>query len=342
MEINRDIGIRLPNCVIHQGDCLTILRSLPDECVQCCVTSPPYFGLRDYGCEGQIGLESTPKAYVAKLVEVFREVWRIMKDDGTLWLNIGDSYAGGGLGGGESKGNSLRGSSNRSRQGFERVTIKPTGFKSKDLIGIPWMLAFALRDDGWYLRSEMIWHKPNCMPESVLDRCTKSHEQLFLLAKSDRYYYDVDALREPLSSPIHAPGNKAGTDGGHMRNDFGTDAMQRLWGSELGRNKRSVWTIPTKPSPGAHFAVMPEALVEPCILAGCPEGGTVLDPFSGEATVAVVALRHGRKFLGCELNLDYMKIAHKRIQGELDKSALFDSLPNETPVPKQEQRLLFS
>ena len=255
---------------IIQGDCLEGLRTLPDASVHCCVTSPPYWGLRDYGHDGQIGLESTPEAYVARMVEVFREVRRVLRDDGTLWLNLGDSYASGGRtyrapDGKDSKNGRVTGSYRPK---------DPEGIKPKDLVGIPWRVAFALQADGWYLRQDIIWHKPNPMPESVRDRCTKAHEYVFLLTKSERYYYDAEAVKEAFADERQGnPGNyKNGYSGGAGRNNGDTNG--RAWnedGKATGRNRRSVWTVTTKPYSGAHFAVMPAALVEPCIKAGCPE-----------------------------------------------------------------------
>lgn len=319
------------------GDCLASLRTLPDRSVNCCVTSPPYFGLRDYGTgtwtggspdcdhvvgelrrglgladsaastrggghkaaevEGvkaksecpkcgakrvdmQIGLEETPAAFIARLVDVFSEVRRVMSDEGTLWVNIGDSYG-----------------------------------KDKSLIGIPWMLAFALRADGWYLRQEIIWHKPNPMPESVTDRCTKSHEQLFLLTKSPRYYYDVDAVKEPAVKGASGSSFNTGKTAEHqMRRASDAPRVD----TDM-RNRRSVWTIPTRPYAGAHFAVFPPALVEPCILAGCPVDGVVLDPFGGSGTTAGVALLHGRNALLLELNPEYAALMPDRVKYIIDK-----------------------
>jgi DNA modification methylase len=264
--------------VIHIGDCLEVLKRLPDASVQCVITSPPYYGLRDYGNDGQIGLEQTPEAYIAKMVEVFREVRRVLRDDGTVWLNIGDSYAGSGKGGQSAEKRSAGWQPTYANKGYVPPDCKP-----KDLMGIPWLLALALRADGWYLRQDIIWHKPNVMPEPALDRCVKAHEYLFLLSKSGSYYFDHEAVKE------------SAVDGG------GT------------RNRRSVWSITTKPFKGAHFAVMPEALVEPCVLAGSRVGDTILDPFTGSGTVAVVAERYGRSFVGAELNPDYAQIAEERI-----------------------------
>lgn len=273
---------------IYTGDALAVLRKMTAASVQTCVTSPPYWGLRDYGVKGQIGLEKTPGEYVEKLVTVFREVRRVLKDDGTLWLNLGDSYAGGGPHHGAK--NTGKSATNRgSITGIDRLPI--AGLKSKDLVGIPWRVAFALQSDGWYLRSDIIWAKPNPMPESVRDRPTKAHEYLFLLSKSPRYYYDADAIREPC------------VDG--MR-------MPKKWNNPKGKNKRTVWTITPKPYRGAHFATFPPQLIEPCILAGAPAGGVVLDPFSGAGTTAIVAEQHGRRAIGIELNPAYVELTAKR------------------------------
>ena len=299
---------------IHNGDCLEVLRTMPDESVQCCVTSPPYWGLRDYGHDGQIGLESTPEAYVGRMVEVFREVRRVLREDGTLWLNLGDSYA----------GNATSGGPNRNDGGpAVRVAGVPTkigeNLKPKDLCGIPWRVAFALQADGWYLRQDIIWHKPNPMPESVTDRCTKSHEYVFLMAKSQRYYYDAEAIAEDAICD-RKPGRKItdtrethGTGGGNA----GINSLLARYhegNAPETRNRRSVWTVCTKPYGGAHFAVMPPDLVKPCILAGCPEGGVVLDPFMGSGTVAAVAQDAGRRAIGIELNPEYCKLIAKRFK----------------------------
>jgi len=324
---------------IIQGDCIEGLRTLPDASVHCCVTSPPYWGLRDYGHDGQIGLEATPEAYVARMVEVFREVRRVLRDDGTCWVNLGDSYCGGGGYAPDAPCNQRRadgeswGAMNAFsvREGEARKKARPgytpPGLKAKDLVGIPWRVAFALQADGWWLRQDIIWHKPNPMPESVRDRCTKAHEYVFLLTKSERYYYDAEATSEALSGKPHAPGNKCSADGGHLRNDFGTDAMQRVWGASGRRNRRSVWTVTTKPYSGAHFAVMPPDLVEPCIKAGCPEGGTVLDPFAGSGTTLAVAAQLGRNAIGCELNPEYIGLAERRIKDARASVALFEGVP---------------
>ena len=291
------------------GDCIESMRTLPAESVHTCVTSPPYFGLRDYGAAGQIGLESTPDEYVAKMVEVFREVRRVLRDDGTVWLNLGDSYANDGKWGGETGGKqAYLDDSNRKRVGRGKRT---TGLKAKELVGIPWRVAFALRADGWYLRQDIIWSKPNPMPESVTDRCTKSHEYIFLLAKSRRYYFDHEAIKEP--SVRGAAGSKF---------DSGKTAVHQLNRSskknhiEDGtRHKRDVWTVTTKPFKGAHFATFPPDLIEPCILAGAPLGGTVLDPFGGSGTTALVAAKHGRYSVLCELNPEYVALAETRLAG---------------------------
>lgn len=317
------------------GDCLEMLKTLPDESVNCCITSPPYYGLRDYGTgtwvggdpncnhyrstkysentitghkammdvgeavgdaiyksvcpkcgavrvDKQIGLEETPEMYIAKLVDVFHEVKRVLKNDGTLWLNIGDSYCGTG----------------------------DKGYKHKDLIGIPWMLAFALRADGWYLRQDIIWHKPNPMPESVKDRCTKSHEYIFLLSKESKYYFDSDAISEQTITNDNSVRDRDNTK---LNNTPGRTRMGGLvTNNYTKRNKRDVWTISTKPYKEAHFATYPEDLIEPCILAGCPVGGVVLDPFFGSGTTGRVALSKNRKYLGIELNPEYVKISKKR------------------------------
>jgi DNA modification methylase len=291
-----------PN-TIYEGDCIETMKQWDAECVQTCITSPPYYGLRDYGHEGQIGLEETPEAFVAKMVEVFREVKRVLRDDGTLWLNLGDSYAG---------NNSQASNNGRAGYGNERERIvnrTGNGLKTKDLIGIPWMVAFALRADGWYLRQDIIWHKPNPMPESVTDRCTKAHEYIFLFSKSQKYHFDNEAIKEQTGREGGAPrvfGAKK--QEGTLRQDIGRDFVD-----DGTRNKRSVWTVTTKPYSGAHFATFPPDLIEPCILAGAPEGGIVLDPFMGSGTTAHTALRAGRQYVGCELNGEYIKLANKRL-----------------------------
>lgn len=305
---------------LHLGNCLDHLEFMPDNSVNCCVTSPPYFGLRDYGMDGQIGLEQTPEEYVDKMVEVFREVRRVLRDDGTLWLNIGDSYAGSGGAGSQYKpgGIAKTGTNAPSTWSAEYktkpVTQRLAGFKSKDLIGIPWMLAFALRTDGWYLRQEIIWHKPNPMPESVKDRCTKAHEQIFLLSKSQRYYFDSEAMKEPAVRAGDIPGGKGHyiqhSAGGHNKDGLAACGQKPV--AET-RNRRSVWNVATRPYKGAHFATFPPALIEPCILAGCPVGGVVLDPFGGSGTTAGVALAHGREAIICELNPEYGALVPDRV-----------------------------
>lgn len=354
---------------LHCGDCLELLREMDEGAVHCCVTSPPYFGLRDYrtatwvggnlsSCDhrvasagqrkfsgrfggpwcglcgavredSQIGLEATPEEYVAKLVEVFREVRRVLRDDGTLWVVIGDSYAG--AWGAQSRDNGsdeksgLEGASALSARQIEAHSkgactgsMKNTpGLKPKDLIGIPWRVAFALQSDGWYLRQDIIWHKPNPMPESVSDRCTKAHEYVFLFSKSRRYHYDAEAIAEPLSSDPKGWGRHSNKDPGaqapRSRPMFDEDRDGTDWGNGETRNKRSVWTVATRPLKEGHFAAYPAELIEPCILAGCPEGGTVLDPFAGSGTTGMVALTHGRRAVLHELSEEYVKLARERL-----------------------------
>lgn len=283
----------MSSATILLGDVRKRLAEIPDRTIQCCVTSPPYWGLRDYGHDGQIGLEQTPDKYFVEMVEVFREVRRVLTDDGTLWLNLGDSYS-----------------------------------KDKNILGVPWRVAFALQADGWLLRQDIIWHKPNPMPESVTDRCTKSHEYLFMLTKSRNYFFDNQSIAEPAKTKPgatwaerKAAGATAGnvivgheTRNGTQRVVHGKGVTSNLTRQDGLRNKRSVWTINTKPFRGAHFAVMPEALVEPCVLASSRPNDLVLDPFTGSGTVGVVALRHSRNFVGVELNPDYAEIARNRIQ----------------------------
>lgn len=267
------------------GDVRKKLTELPDGSVNCVITSPPYWGLRNYGQKEQLGLEPTPDEYVFKMVEVFREMKRVLTADGTFWLNIGDSY---------------------SNSRFKDI-------KSKDLVGIPWMLAFALRSDGWYLRQDIIWSKPNPMPEPTKDRCVKSHEHIFLLTKSSKYFFNYEAIREPRVSLSnnHQFGGKKYNDPNNMV--YGS--IGSIYKSDGKRNKRDVWSIPTQPFKGSHFAVMPEALVKPCILAGSREGETILDPFFGAGTTGLVALKNNRKYIGIELNPEYAKIAENRIKG---------------------------
>jgi site-specific DNA-methyltransferase (adenine-specific) len=257
---------------VYQGDAAKVLRQLPDQFFRCVVTSPPYWGLRDYGTNGQIGAEDDPAEYVSRLVEVFEEVRRILRDDGTFWLNVGDSYTSGNRNyRAPDKKNPIRAMSYRAKT--------PIGLKPKDLVGIPWRLAFALQQAGWYLRSDVIWEKPNCMPESVKDRPTRAHEYLFLFSKSIKYFYNSLAICEPR-----------------------------------GRNRRTVWSVPTEPFSGAHFATFPPKLIEPCILAGSEAGDWVLDPFFGSGTVGVVCEQLSRKYIGIELNPDYVQLSLKRIR----------------------------
>lgn len=345
--------------VILQGDCKEVLKTLPDQSINCCVTSPPYYGLRDYGTgkweggnpecphvrtskksdstitghknfddmngvsdaiqkrvcsycgairiDSQIGLEETPDEYVNNLVGVFHEAKRVLKDDGTLWLNLGDSYCGSMSG--RIDDNTIKGRN----IGRNRPTEKIEGLKSKDLIGIPWRVAFALQADGWYLRQDIIWHKPNPMPESVEDRCTKAHEYIFLLSKSSRYYYNHEAIQEKA---IHAEDPRAGYGRLHYRGKregYEGQGQENFVKIVENRNKRSVWSVTTKPFSGAHFATFPEDLIRPCILAGCPEGGVVLDPFSGAGTTALVAKKNGCHYVGIELNPSYIEITNKRL-----------------------------
>jgi DNA modification methylase len=316
---------------IYNMDCLQGLKLLDDNSVDCCVTSPPYWGLRDYGVEGQIGLEKTPKEYVQHLVRVFREVKRVLKNDGTLWLNLGDSYSGSGKGAANYPGDYPKQNSNAGS-----LTVKgmvghvPPGLKPKDLVGIPWMVAFALRNDGWYLRQDIIWNKPNPMPESVKDRCTKSHEYIFLLSKSRNYYYDAEAIKEPCKTHEDRPFGAVrerewGYNSKHLKargfkkksneNIIPSQKYLQHHGNDYNkfsfRNKRDVWTVATKPFLGAHFATFPPELINPCILAGCPIGGLVLDPFMGSGTTGMVALQNQRNFIGFELNSEYIKIAEE-------------------------------
>ncbi len=312
---------------IYQGNVLKVLKTFPDESIHCCVTSPPYWGLRDYGIEGQIGLENTPEEYVAKMVEVFREVKRVLRKDGTLWLNLGDTYAGSGKAGNNpeyQKRHIQFGKIEIKERMGKPIPSKKIGLKSKDLVGIPWMVAFALRADGWYLRQDIIWHKPNAIPESVKDRCTKAHEYIFLLSKNRKYYYDNEAIREPYQSKREKPRNKAAE--GYNNSYVGgrwSEGVRDYYAAGK-RNKRSVWSVTTKPFKGAHFATFPPDLIKPCILAGCPEGGIVLDPFMGSGTTAVVALKHNRNYIGIELNPEYIKIAEKRIQKALAEKEVDD------------------
>ena len=300
---------------LYQADARQL--PIPDESIDCVVTSPPYWGLRDYGLEDQgLGLEPTPEEYCANMVAVFREVWRVLKPTGTVWLNLGDSYS---SQGGAVPEQTVRGSQNyvnRGQSGSNGIgtSRKPvSGLKPKDLVGIPWRVAFALQADGWYLRSDIIWSKPNPMPESVSDRPTKAHEYIFLLTKSPKYYYDTDAIKEEAVAERwggHKPmnlNNTKDTNGVFKGLTRERDMMPSH------RNKRSVWTVNTEPYPEAHFATYPEKLVEPCIMAGCPLGGVVLDPFAGSGTTMAVAQRLGRRGIGTDLSTEYLALASKRL-----------------------------
>lgn len=318
---------------IYNMDCLEGLKLLDDNSIDCCVTSPPYWGLRDYGVEKQLGLEDTPEEYVENIVKVFSEVKRVLKEDGTLWLNLGDSYSGSGKG--RNPDGTVHVSSLIAKQGTSAGTVTgnvksgivPNGLKPKDLVGIPWRVAFALQSDGWYLRQDIIWAKPNPMPESVKDRCTKSHEYIFLLTKSAQYYYDNEAIRETAknANKTISLGEKSFSKRqakGVGVEPSGNGKSDNYTVKEY-RNKRSVWTVATKPFKGAHFAVFPPALIEPCILAGCREGGIVLDPFMGSGTTGLVAKQQNKNYIGFEMNNDYCDIANKRINDQEAQINLF-------------------
>ncbi len=297
-----------PGIEIHYGDCRDVLPLLPDGSVNCCVTSPPYWGLRDYGHDSQIGHESTPEEFVAEMVRVFAEVRRILVDDGVLWLNLGDVYqnAKGQAGGIDPKQPARR-------HGLRPNGVTIPGLKPKDLVGIPWAVAFALRADGWYLRSDCIWSKPNAMPEPVEDRPTRSHEYLFLLSKSRHYWYDGDSIAEPGAEPDRVRTDRIGGANGHtVRHSVGGVVEQTIT-----RNARSVWTVNTQPYPGAHFAVFPPEIPRRCIKAGCPVGGKVLDPFHGSGTTMEVARELGRHYVGIELNPDYIELSKDRVRQEV-------------------------
>ena len=354
------------NLEIKQGDCLEVLKTLPSESINCCITSPPYWGLRDYGTgewiggdpacshkrdskqseltqtghrnlEGavgdgiykdkckrcgaerkdrQIGLELTPESYVQKMVEVFREVKRVLRNDGTLWLNLGDSYSGSGKG----PAGNLGGDERHLEE--KHTKIIPEGLKQKDLVGIPWRVAFALQADGWYLRQDIIWHKPNPMPESVTDRCTKAHEYIFLMSKNPNYYFNNEAIQEPCTTQEGRP-SAIVRDRVYLYNSKQA-ALGRPRGGEetpepTTRNKRSVWSVNVRPYKEAHFATFPKELIEPCVLAGCPKDGTILDPFGGSGTTAEVAIENGRNALLIELNPEYIEIANTRISNTQSK-----------------------
>jgi DNA modification methylase len=300
---------------IYNENCLIGMKKLPEQSINCCVTSPPYYGLRDYGNDEQIGLEETPEHYVQTMVNVFRDVKRVLRDDGTLWLNLGDSYAGGGKKGDTegAKQKTSKGATWGTNDRLATLKSKINGVKPKDLIGIPWMVAFALRADGWYLRQDIIWNKPNPMPESVKDRCTKAHEYIFLLSKSPKYYYDSEAIKTESIEPDDDRGSRGN------RKRFPTDKINGIRNSGVYpmANKRSVWTVNTMPYSEAHFATFPQELIVDCIKAGCPENGVVLDPFMGAGTTAVVSRKLNRNYLGFELNPDYVKIANNRLYNEM-------------------------
>lgn len=305
---------------IYQGDAVQILSTFPGNSIDCCVTSPPYYGLRDYNASGQIGLEDTPEEYVARLMAVFDEVYRVLKPEGTFWLNIGDSYAGSGRGKGDVNRKGLQQKLSLIGEMFNKP-YKLRGYKNKDLIGVPWMLAFTLRERGWYLRQEIIWHKPNPMPESVRDRCTKSHESLFLFAKSSKYYFDHAAMQEPAKYDGRTQKQRKASKK-YLLPDTGAPLQTISRGGERWkvvngvhvRNRRDVWTVPTRAFKGAHFATFPPDLIKPCVLAGCPTDGTVLDPFFGAGTTGLVAEEMGRKYVGIDINPTYCKIAEDRLK----------------------------
>lgn len=322
-----------PGIVLLHGDCRDILPQLKPESIQCCVTSPPYWGLRDYGKDDQIGLECSPEKYVSELDEIFSHVNKLLKTDGTLWLNLGDSYAHPNTGGNGATGGRDKSTLQSKMPPVNTTPVKknmPKNLKPKDLIGIPWRVAFALQAAGWYLRSDIIWHKPNPMPESVTDRPTKTHEYLFLMSKSAKYYYDHEAIKEPQQEYERNRRLKEQAKGLDRKYDIASEGKTgQQPQSESGavkslkrrhelavegtRNKRSVWTVATKPYPGAHFAVFPPELIEPCILAGTKEGDIVIDPFNGSGTVGHVCKKHKRRYIGIELNKEYLKLNPDRI-----------------------------
>jgi len=313
---------------IYQGDALEVLKTFPDESVNCCITSPPYFGLRSYGTDdiewpdgwsGSLGLEPDPSMFIKHLMMIFREVRRVLKRDGSIWIVISDSYCS--SSGGARQQNGLVGSGRK--RGREKI-CRSTSFRSdtikvKDMIGIPWMLAFALRDDGWWLRSDIVWEKKNCMPESMSDRPTRSYEHIFLLAKSAQYYYDADAIREPCT-PENIARAKRGRSNNHKYVNGAPGQTANTVMSDMtkschpnGKNKRDVWSVSTKPCSEDHYATFPPDLIAPCVLAGCPENGIVLDPFIGSGTTGLVAKNHNRRYVGIELNPEYIKMAEKRL-----------------------------
>lgn len=350
----------IPGAQILCGDAVQMLRTLPAQSVHTCVTSPPYWALRDYGVTGQIGLEPTVPEFLARMVEVFREVRRVLRDDGTCWVNLGDTYTSNG-GHTDARVNERRGGSMAAgeRPEHEFRDFRPRGSKPKDLVGIPWRVAFALQDDGWYLRQDIVWHKTNPMPESIRDRCTKAHEYIFLLSKRPRYYFDAAAIKEPVSGTAHARGNgvnpkarafpqgwaigdeprtavefqtvrrapkvagsnsriRVDRDPSHQTPAKIRAKQNRSFSAAVSglvdrRNKRSVWSVATAPYKGAHFATFPPKLIEPCVLAGCPRGGVVLDPFGGSGTTGAVALMHGRRAVLIELNPAYIPLIEERL-----------------------------
>jgi DNA modification methylase len=292
---------------VYFGDCRDSMRQMAKDGVkvQMCVTSPPYYGLRDYGVGGQIGAEETPQQFINNLVEVFSCVWDVLAEDGTLWVNLGDTYSAGGRG----AGSEIQSANKGSITGNVLGTWKVDGYRPKNLLGMPWKLAFALQEFGWNLRQDIIWHKPNPMPESVTDRCTKAHEYIFLLSKNQKYYYDYEAIKEPVENMGKPRKFRDGDPSVTLRNDEG-----RLYIPKEDRNKRSVWTVNTSTFKGAHFATYPQELIEPCILAGSKVGDIVLDPFFGSGTTGQVAQNLGRKWIGCELNKEYETLQNQRLQ----------------------------
>lgn len=319
---------------IYQGHALEVLKTFPDQFVNCIVTSPPYYGLRDYGHDDQIGLESTPEKYINNLTEIFEQCRRVLKNDGTLWLNLGDSYTAN-----WSSRKLEPGNPNKKNIKRERVNNISVNLKSKDLIGIPWRAAFALQAAGWYLRSDIIWNKPNAMPESVADRPTKSHEYIFLLSKNEKYFYDNKAIREPLAiSTLNDKRNSSGrhTQGKNYSKYYDDKSPERIkadkpsWyrskkfiDPKVGRNKRTVWKIKCRSYSAAHFAVYPEKLIEPCVKAGTEPGGIVLDPFFGSGTTGLVSKKLGRHYIGIEINPDYIQLAENRIKKYTDQVRFF-------------------
>lgn len=298
--------------LILLGDCRATLRTLPDKSVHCVVTSPPYFGLRDYGGqEMQIGREATPDEFVAAMVAVFREIWRVLRDDGVVWLNLGDSYASTGGNGRQGATSQRKGRANVDAQMRDGSSRPPSGFKAKDRLMIPARTAIALQADGWYLRDEIVWHKPRTTPAPVKDRTVAAHEMIYLLTKSPRYWFDYLAIEEPstYAGAIKRTRSASGIQEGESTKYAGREVLVRDT-----RRKRSVWSVSPSPYRDAHFATYPPDLIEPCILAGCPEGGTVLDPFFGAGTTGLVAERHGRNWIGCELNPEYVQIARRRLR----------------------------